>query len=133
MFQFSRDNTFLISAGNLFHKVQAATLNTQSPYDLRQDIDTCNSIRLDEVLKWYHQIFEYLSLCKLHYSNFVEGDWRYNRICHLTRSKNSLYKMYHSKKCFLCQEYFYTVNVLMMVVGSSTYWYMFIHINTCQK
>ena len=32
---FSRDDTFLISAGNLFHKVRAATLNAQAPYDLR--------------------------------------------------------------------------------------------------
>ena len=32
--KFSRDDTFLISAGNLFHKVGAAPLNAQSPYDL---------------------------------------------------------------------------------------------------
>ena len=31
--KFSRDDAFLISAGNLFHKVGAATLNAQSPYD----------------------------------------------------------------------------------------------------
>jgi hypothetical protein len=31
--KFSRDNVFLISAGSLFHKVGAATLNAQSPDD----------------------------------------------------------------------------------------------------
>ena len=35
--KFSRDETFLISAGNLFHKVEAATLNAQPPYDLSRD------------------------------------------------------------------------------------------------
>jgi hypothetical protein len=41
--KFSRDDPFLISAGNLFHKVGAATLNAQSPYhicDLSRDRDT---------------------------------------------------------------------------------------------
>jgi len=33
----SRDEAFLISAGNLFHKLGAATLNAQSPYDLSRD------------------------------------------------------------------------------------------------
>ena len=42
--KFSRDDAFLIFAGNLFHKVGAATLNAQSPYDLSQDTGTCNSI-----------------------------------------------------------------------------------------
>jgi len=32
--KFSSDDAFLIFAGNLFHKVGAATLNAQSPYDL---------------------------------------------------------------------------------------------------
>ena len=41
--KFSRDDAFLIFAGNLFHKVGAASLNAQSPYDLRRDIGTCNS------------------------------------------------------------------------------------------
>jgi hypothetical protein len=37
----SKDDAFLISAGNLFHKVAAATLNVQSPYDLsRRDTGT---------------------------------------------------------------------------------------------
>jgi hypothetical protein len=39
--KFSIDDTFLISAGNLFHKVGAATLNEQSPYDLSRDTGTC--------------------------------------------------------------------------------------------
>jgi len=34
--KFSRDNTFLISADNLFHKVGAATLNARSPFDLTE-------------------------------------------------------------------------------------------------
>jgi len=42
--KFSRDDAFLISAGNLFHKVGAVTLNTQSQYDLSRDTGTCNSI-----------------------------------------------------------------------------------------
>jgi len=42
--KFSRDDAFLISASNLFHKVGAATLNAQSPYDLGRDTGTCNSI-----------------------------------------------------------------------------------------
>ena len=41
--KFSRDDAFLISAGNLFHKVGAATLNAQSLYHLR-DTGTRNSI-----------------------------------------------------------------------------------------
>jgi len=45
----SRDDAFLIFAGNLFHKVGDATLNVQSPYDLSRDTDTCNSIWLDDV------------------------------------------------------------------------------------
>ena len=32
--KFPRDDAFLIFAGNLFHKVGAATLNAQSPFDL---------------------------------------------------------------------------------------------------
>ena len=32
-FKFSRDDAFLISTGNIFHKVGAATLNVQSPHD----------------------------------------------------------------------------------------------------
>ena len=39
-FKFSRDDAFLISAGNLFHKVRAATLNAQSPYDLNRGTGT---------------------------------------------------------------------------------------------
>ena len=46
--KFSRDDAFLISAVNLFHKVGAATLNAQSPYDLSRDTGTCNSIWLDD-------------------------------------------------------------------------------------
>ena len=42
--KFPRDDVFLISASNLFHKVEAATLNAQSPYDLRRDTDTCNIV-----------------------------------------------------------------------------------------
>ena len=38
----SRDDAFLIFAGNLFQKVGVATLNTQSPHDLTRD--TCCSI-----------------------------------------------------------------------------------------
>ena len=41
---FSRDNTFLISVGNLFHKVGTAILNAESPSDLSRDTRTCNSI-----------------------------------------------------------------------------------------
>jgi len=44
--KFSRDNAFLISAGNLF---QHATLNAQPPYDFSRDTGTCNSIRLDDL------------------------------------------------------------------------------------
>ena len=47
--KFSRDDTCLISAGNLFHKVGAATLNPQSPYDMSRDTGTCNSIWLDDL------------------------------------------------------------------------------------
>jgi len=47
--EFSRDNTFLISAGNLIHKVGAAALNAQSPYDLSLDTGTCNSIWLNDL------------------------------------------------------------------------------------
>ena len=43
-FKNSSDNAFLIFASNLFHKVGAATLNAQSPYDLSRDTGTCNSI-----------------------------------------------------------------------------------------
>ena len=46
---FSRDDAFLIFAGNLFHKVGATTLNTQSPYDLSRNTGTCNSIWLDDL------------------------------------------------------------------------------------
>jgi len=42
--KFPRDDAFLIFAGNLFRKVEAATLNAQSPYDLSRDTGTCNSI-----------------------------------------------------------------------------------------
>jgi len=42
--KFSRDHALLTSAGNLFHKVRAATLNVQSPYDLSRDTGTCNGI-----------------------------------------------------------------------------------------
>ena len=38
--KFLRDDAFLIVAGNLFHKVGAATLNAQSPYDLSRDMAT---------------------------------------------------------------------------------------------
>jgi len=41
---FPIDDAFLIFAGNLFHKVGAAILNAQSPYDLSRDTGTCNSI-----------------------------------------------------------------------------------------
>ena len=47
--KFWRDDTFLISAGNLFHQVGAATLNAQSAYDLSQDTGNCNSIWLDDL------------------------------------------------------------------------------------
>ena len=40
----SRDDAFLISAGNLFYKVGATTLNAQPPYDLSRDTGTCNRI-----------------------------------------------------------------------------------------
>ena len=40
----SRDDAFLIFAGNLFQEVRAATLNAQSPYELSRDTGTCNSI-----------------------------------------------------------------------------------------
>jgi len=36
--KFSRDDAFLISAGNLFQKVGAATLNIQSPYNIQINI-----------------------------------------------------------------------------------------------
>ena len=42
--RFSRDDAFLISGGNLFHKVRVATLNAQSLNDLSQDTGTCSSI-----------------------------------------------------------------------------------------
>jgi len=42
--KFSREDAFLISANNLFHKVGAATPNAQSPYELSQDTGICNSI-----------------------------------------------------------------------------------------
>ena len=38
--KFPSDAAFLIFAGNLFHKVGAATLNAQSPYDLSRDTGT---------------------------------------------------------------------------------------------
>ena len=41
---FSRADAFLISAGNLFHKVGAETLNAQSPYDLSRDTGTSSII-----------------------------------------------------------------------------------------
>jgi len=47
--KFSRDDAFLISAGILFHKVSAATLNAQLPYDLSRETGTCNSIWLDDL------------------------------------------------------------------------------------
>jgi len=40
---FSRDEAFIM-AGNIFNRVGAATLKAQSPYDLSQDNDACNSI-----------------------------------------------------------------------------------------
>ena len=46
---FPRDDAFLIFAGNLFHKVGAATLNGQSPNDLSRDTGTYNSISLDDL------------------------------------------------------------------------------------
>jgi len=42
--KFPRDDAFLIFAVNLFHKVGAATLNAQSPYDWSRDTGTSNSI-----------------------------------------------------------------------------------------
>jgi len=42
--KYSRDDAFLISAGNLFHNVGAGTLNAHSPYGLSRDTGTCNSI-----------------------------------------------------------------------------------------
>jgi len=48
----SRDDAFLISAGNLFHKVGAASLNAQSAYDLSWDTGTCNSIWLADLSFW---------------------------------------------------------------------------------
>ena len=45
----SKDDTFLISAGNPFDKVGAATLNGQSSYDLSQDTGSCNSIWRDDL------------------------------------------------------------------------------------
>ena len=53
---FSRDDAFLISAGNLFHKVEAATLNSQTPYDLSRDIGTCNIILPD--YRSYYSLYE---------------------------------------------------------------------------
>ena len=47
--KFPRDDEFLIFAGNLSHKLGAATLNAQSPYDLSRDTGTCNSIWLDDL------------------------------------------------------------------------------------
>jgi len=47
--KFPRVEAFLIFAGNIFHKVGAATLNAQSPYDLSRDTGTCNSIYLDDL------------------------------------------------------------------------------------
>ena len=41
--KFSRDDSFIISAGNL---VGAATLNAQSPYYFSRDTNSCNSICL---------------------------------------------------------------------------------------
>jgi len=50
VFKFLRDDAFLISASNLFHKVEAATLNAHSTYDdLSQDTGTCNSIWLGDL------------------------------------------------------------------------------------
>ena len=47
--KFLRDDAFLICTGNLFHKVGAATLNVQLPYDLSWETGTCNSIWLDDL------------------------------------------------------------------------------------
>ena len=41
---FSRDDTFLTSAGNRFDKVGATTLNAQSSHDFRRNTNTFNSI-----------------------------------------------------------------------------------------
>jgi len=48
-----------------------------------------------EELCWYDHIFEYLSLCKLHNSEFNEGDYCYNQICLITWQLHLLlnYKM----------------------------------------
>ena len=63
----SRDETFTISAGNLFHKVEVTRLNAQSPYDLSRDTGTCNSIWLDDqrfrddTVLWRHIINIFIS------------------------------------------------------------------------
>jgi len=44
----SRDDAFLKSAGELFHKVGSTTPNAQSPYDSSRDTGTWNSIQLDD-------------------------------------------------------------------------------------
>ena len=63
--KFPRDDVFLISAGNLFHKVGAATLNAQSPYDLSRDIVLyLNPLEGAPVVKW-------LELC----ATKPPGDW----------------------------------------------------------
>ena len=50
--KYSRDDAFLISAGNLFHNVGAGTLNAHSPYGLSRDTGTCNSIWLDDLISY---------------------------------------------------------------------------------
>ena len=46
-----RDDAFLINAGNLFHKLGAATLNTQSPHDLSTNLQYYPT-RWSEFLGW---------------------------------------------------------------------------------
>ena len=54
--KFPRDDSFLISACILFHKVKAATLNTHPPYDSSQeDIQ----LRDNNMIRKYHHIQRY--------------------------------------------------------------------------
>ena len=48
-FNISRDDPLLISTGNLFQKVSAATINAQLLYDLSRDTGTCNNIWIDDL------------------------------------------------------------------------------------
>ena len=56
-----RDDAFLIFAGNLFHKVGAATLNAQSPYDLSRDTGISHIIsrNMDRLIS----LFDLLAVC----------------------------------------------------------------------